>query len=67
MKKMKGFFGNHGFCSKFYENGELKDHEILNALKNAVDQYENGEIIEVRDLLCDIVEAINEFDKNYHS
>ncbi len=46
---------------KFYKNGELKDKEITAALKQAADGYENGELIEVRDLLQDIVDAIDEF------
>ena len=37
--------------TKFYSHGQLNDKE----------QYENGEIIEVHDLLIDIVDAIDEF------
>lgn len=31
-------------------------------LRSAADNYENGELIEVRDLLQDIVDAIDEFE-----
>ena len=51
--------------SKFYKNGELKDDKIVKALKQAAEDYENGEIAEVRDLLVDIVSAINEWEDNY--
>lgn len=49
---------------RFLENGELQDKEIAEALRKAGDDYENGEIIEVRDLLVDIVDAIDEFESN---
>ena len=41
---------------------ELDDNAIINALKDAIDMYENGEILEMRDLLLDIIESIDEFD-----
>lgn len=47
---------------RFFKNGELKDKEIVKALQQAVVDYENSEIAEVRDLLVDIVQAIDEFD-----
>lgn len=46
-----------GFC----KNGELDDKKIIDALKRAAVDYENGEIIEVRDLLVEIVNDIDEF------
>lgn len=45
----------------FFEKGELQDEKIIAALKKAAEDYENGEICEVRDLLADIVNAIDEF------
>lgn len=48
---------------KFFKNGELQDEKILAALHKAADWYEDGAIIETRDMLIDIVNAINEFDK----
>ena len=45
---------------KFYKTGELQDKKIASALRQAVDDFENGELIEVRDVLQDIVDAINE-------
>lgn len=49
----------------YYDNmrKELKDAEIINALKQAAIDYENGEIAEVRNLLADIVLSIDEFNK----
>ncbi len=45
----------------FYKNGKLKDKEIESALRKVADDYANGELIEVRDLLQDIVDDIDEF------
>lgn len=50
---------------KFFKNGQLKDKEIVKALQQAAVDYDNGEIAEVRDLLVDIVQAIDEFDNQY--
>ena len=50
--------------NRFYNKGALKDRKIVEALKRAAIQYENGEIIEVRDTLCEIVEAIDDFEKD---
>lgn len=47
--------------NRFFDNGKLKDGEIITALSDAADTYDNGEIIEVRDLLAEIVYAIDEF------
>lgn len=49
----------------FFKNGELKDKEIVEALKQAAIDYENGEVAEIRDLLVDIVQSINEFDDQF--
>ncbi len=48
--------------AKFLKNGELDDKKIIDALRKATIDYENGELIEVRDLLLEIVNAIDEFD-----
>lgn len=50
---------------KFLKHGELKDKDIIKALKNAADDYEDGMISEVRDLLVEIVHAIDEWVINY--
>lgn len=47
---------------RFFKNGELQDKKIIEALHKAADLYEDGAIAEVRDLLVDIVSAIDEFD-----
>ena len=51
--------------SKFYAGGELKDQEIIEALAQAKEMYENGEIVETRDLLAEIIKSIDQFEKNY--
>lgn len=48
--------------AKFIKNGELNDEKITDALRKAAAEYENGALIEVRDLLLEIVDAIDEFD-----
>lgn len=50
---------------RFFKNGQLKDKEIVKALQQAAVDYDNGEIAEVRDLLVNIVQAIDEFDNQY--
>jgi hypothetical protein len=52
--------------NKFIANGELKDEKIAKALRQAAQDYENGAIAEVRDLLADIVNAIDEFEDGYN-
>ena len=46
---------------KFWKNNELDDAAIIKALKQAVKDYEDGAIAEVRDSLTEIVVAIDEF------
>ena len=48
--------------NKFYDNGELKDKKIVKALKQAAEDYDNGEIDEVRELLLEIVAAIHKWE-----
>ena len=45
----------------FFKNGQLEDKKIVAALRKAADDYENGELIEVRDLLFEIINAIDAF------
>lgn len=47
---------------RFFKNGELEDKKIIAALHQAAEDYENGELIEVRDLLLEIINAIDNFD-----
>lgn len=54
-------------ANKFYAKGELKDGKIVAALKRAADDYENGEIAEVHDLLLEIAAAIEEWEAVYHA
>ena len=53
--------------SKFYANVELQDEKVIEALVEAKEMYENGEIVETRDLLAEIVKAIELFEKNYEA
>lgn len=46
---------------RFFKKGKLEDKKIEAALHKAADDYANGEIIEVRDLLLEIINAIDEF------
>lgn len=49
---------------RFFKNGELEDKKIMEALRRAVDWYDDGAIAEVKDLLVDIVNAIDEFESS---
>lgn len=46
----------------YFKNGELDDRKIISTLIQAAKDYENGEIAEVRDMLVDIVNSIDEFE-----
>lgn len=50
---------------KFFKRGKLQDKKIEAALRKAADDYANGELIEVRDLLLEIINAIDEFAYRY--
>lgn len=49
--------------NRFYSerHHELKDDQIVKALRKAADDYENGELSEVQDLMYEIVDAIQQF------
>lgn len=53
---------------KYYnqKTKELNDKLIVSDLRKAADDYENGEIIEVRDTILDILISINNFTVDYH-
>ncbi len=51
--------------NKFYSKGELKDKKILEVLKKLPEQYENGEIAEVRNIMEEIIFEIDEFESEY--
>jgi len=51
--------------SKFFKKGELQDKKIAAALRQAAEDYENGEIAEVKGVLIDIINAISDFEQNY--
>ena len=48
--------------SGFFKNGELQDKQIVKALHQAAEDYENGEIIETKDVLIEIINAITDFE-----
>lgn len=49
--------------NSFFKKGQLQDKKIIDALKRAAEGYENGEIIETRDVLIEIINAIADFDQ----
>ena len=49
------------FCWETKYGVELIDEAIMKSLGDARDMYENGEIIEVAELLEDITEALKQF------
>ena len=48
--------------SKFFKKGQLQDKKIAAALRQAAEDYENGEILEVKCVLIDIINAITDFE-----
>ena len=51
-------------ANRFYKNGELKDSDIIAAIRRAADDYEDGAIVEARDLLAEIIFAIDDYTFN---
>lgn len=49
------------YVNRFYADGQLADTEITLALSQAAEMYENGELLEVRYLLAEIIQAIDRF------
>lgn len=49
--------------SRFFKNRELDDAKIKRALRKAIIDYENGEIIEVKSILVDIINSITDFEE----
>ena len=48
---------------RFFKKGELQDQKIVDTLRQSADDWENGEIAEVKDTLLDILAAIREFER----
>lgn len=48
--------------NKFIKHGSLQDQKIIDTLHQSAKDYENGEILEVKDVLIDIINAITEFE-----
>ena len=46
---------------RFLKNGNLKDKEIEKALRDAADNYASGELMEVKETLSEIIDAIEEW------
>ena len=44
--------------NRYFKNGHLKDKQIVQDLRQASQDYENGEISEVSDTLMEILDAI---------
>ena len=43
----------------------MQDKKIAAALRKAADDYENGEIAEVKDTLVEIINSITDFEQEY--
>ena len=52
---------------EFYDlkKKDLNDADILEGLKEAIEDYNNGAILECRDTLFRIVRAISEYERGY--
>lgn len=46
---------------RFFKNDVLDDKSVIEALRQAAEDYENGELIEVRNVLAEIINDIDEF------
>lgn len=46
----------------YLNNNQLNDEKIVEDLQRAAEMYENGEIAEVKGMLLDIINAIDEWE-----
>ena len=46
---------------RYIKNGELQDERIITAIHLAEMEFKNGELIEARDRLEEVIAAIDEF------
>lgn len=46
---------------RYIKNGELQDERIVASIHMAAKEYQNGELIEARDRMLEIIAAIDEF------
>lgn len=49
-----------------FENGALNDEFVLATIDQARRAYEDGAIIEARDTLLNVINAIDDFDREYY-
>lgn len=47
--------------TKLFENGSLNDEAVLSSIDRARKDYEDGAIIEARDTLLEVVNAVDDF------
>lgn len=52
--------------TKLFENGKLNDELVLATIDQARRDYAYGAIIEARDALLDVINAIDDFDREYN-
>ena len=52
--------------TKLFENGALNDELVLSTIDQARRDYADGAIIEARDALLDVINAIDDFDMEYN-
>ena len=46
---------------RYIKNGELQDERILASIHRAGEEFKNGEILEARDRMLEIIGAIDEW------
>lgn len=48
---------------RYIKDGDLQDEEIITSIYAAANEYENGEVLEARDRMLEIIAAIDEYTK----
>jgi len=51
--------------NEYYNGKELSDDKIVEAIRQAADDYEDGAILEAKETLMVIIDAIDDFEDNY--
>lgn len=61
MEKRDSAITNKEDKMRYIKNGDLQDDEIIASIYMAANEYENGEVMEARDRMLEIIAAIDEY------
>jgi len=56
---------DENIVSEYYNGAELSDEKIVKAIRQAANDYEDGAILEAKETLMVIIEAIDDFEDDF--